>query len=135
MGRYQAAGSGSGDWKFHTEPKGLPVEAFERATAPAAEAEVARQEQEAAAEVVRLEEEAAEQKRQAKLREASIDDLRVLVETFLGENYTEENADIFHKAVLAIIEKKGIKVDPDILEGGDRNALKTWVTNVLREID
>ena len=103
--------------------------------AAAAEAEVARQEQEAAAEVVRLEEEAAEQKRQAKLREASIDDLRVLVETFLGENYTEENADIFHKAVLAIIEKKGIKVDPDILEGGDRNALKTWVTNVLREID
>ena len=42
MGRYQAAGSGSGDWKFHTEPKGLPVEAFERATAPAAEAEVGR---------------------------------------------------------------------------------------------
>ena len=35
MGRYQAAGSGSGDWKTHTEPKALPVEAFSRATAPA----------------------------------------------------------------------------------------------------
>jgi hypothetical protein len=98
--------------------------------AAAAEAEVARQEQEAAAEVVRLKEEAAEEKRQAKLREASIDDLRVLAETLLPDK-----PDIFHKAVLALIKEKGIKLDPDIVEGNDQGALKTWVINVLRELD
>jgi hypothetical protein len=51
------------------------------------------------------------------------------------ETLLPDKPDIFHKSVLAIIEKKGIKVDPDILEGGDRNLLKTWVINVLRELD
>jgi len=128
---------------------GMPVEPVRLYGPEAAEAEAAavKAEEETAAaetavaaeaeaEAAAVKAEAAEVLRQAVLREDMIPLLRDLMGRLLGDNYTKSNEDIFHKAVLAIIEDKGIKVDPAVYDSEwGKNALMTWVESVILELD